>query len=139
MCPTRQPASACPPLAQRRLAWAVGRLSFLTEVVNVGRLLNDELKAVKEEYVRYWQPDLRSVRKGEWLMFDGAQRVAILREVEIGPQKEKLIRSVTWDAEVDRRVLLGYFPHLRLGLLAARVGVDTNCARRKACGVVGSS
>lgn len=47
-------------------------------------------------------------------MFDGSRRVAILREVELGPQREKMIRSVTWAAESKDRSLIGYFPHLRM-------------------------
>ncbi|UOE45989.1 hypothetical protein [Agromyces larvae] len=67
--------------------------------------------------MRYWRPDLRSVRRGEWIMFDRGRRIAILREVEIGmgaEQKERLIRSVTYAEQSADRTLIGYFPTLRL-------------------------
>ena len=47
-------------------------------------------------------------------MFDRSKRVAIIREVEIGAARETMIRSVTWDDDPSKRVLIGYFPHLRM-------------------------
>ncbi|MFD5864344.1 hypothetical protein ACFWGP_05295 [Agromyces sp. NPDC127015] len=64
--------------------------------------------------MRYWRPDLRSVRDGEWYLFDGNRKIAVLRVVELGTQKERMIRSVTWAPRSEDRWLVGYFPHLRM-------------------------
>lgn len=47
-------------------------------------------------------------------MFDGSTRIAVLRRVEVGSPREPLVRSVTWAAESEDRVLIGYFPHLKM-------------------------
>ena len=44
--------------------------------------------------MRYWQPKLRSVRRGEWIMFDYTTRIAIIREVEAGTPAEPMWWSV---------------------------------------------
>jgi len=62
--------------------------------------------------VRYWRPDLRATGPGEWILFDGGKRVAIIREVTV--RDVKLIRSVTWSPISEERRLIGYFPDKRL-------------------------
>jgi hypothetical protein len=47
-------------------------------------------------------------------MTDGHRKVAVLRVVKIGLPAEMLVRWVTWAERSEDRVLLGYFPHLKL-------------------------
>lgn len=60
------------------------------------------------EGMRYWRPDLRATGPGEWIMFDGQRKVAIIREVVL--REHRLVRSVTWAEKSDERRLIGYFP-----------------------------
>jgi len=56
----------------------------------------------------------RSIRPGEWLMADRGRKIAVLLRLEIGPRRQKLIRSVTWAPESKDRVLIGYFVDLEM-------------------------
>lgn len=56
----------------------------------------------------------RSIRPGEWLMVDRGRKIAVLLQLEIGPRRQKLIRSVTWAPASEDRVLIGYFPDLEM-------------------------
>lgn len=68
--------------------------------------------------VQRWSP-LSEVsttpNRDEWIMYDGAKRIAIMRLLELGPGKSRVrvIRAVTWDVDPTRRTLIGYFPSLR--------------------------
>jgi hypothetical protein len=68
--------------------------------------------------MRYWQPKLRSVRRGEWIVFDDTTRIAIIREVEAGTPAEPMLLAETWAAEPAERCFIGYFPVDRLRLAA---------------------
>ena len=68
--------------------------------------------------MRYWQPKLRSVRRGEWIMFDDTTRIAIIREVEAGTPAEPMLLAGTWAAQPADRCFIGYFPVDRLRLAA---------------------
>jgi hypothetical protein len=57
---------------------------------------------------------MQSLVPGEWFLFDGHMKIAIIREVKMGPKKERMIRSVTWAAKSEDRILIGYFPHLEM-------------------------
>jgi len=54
----------------------------------------------------------RSVRPGEYLMFDRSRKIAVLLPVVIGPKRTKLIRVVTWAERSEDRALIGYFPDM---------------------------
>lgn len=71
--------------------------------------------------VRYWQPKLRSVTRGEWLQFDGSRRIAIIRQVEAGHPPKPLLRADTWAPDPAARDLIGYFPGDELRLCAETV------------------
>jgi hypothetical protein len=51
------------------------------------------------------------MQPGEWVMFDDRERIAVIREVRLGAQKETMFRAVTWADRSEERVLIGYFPH----------------------------
>jgi hypothetical protein len=55
-----------------------------------------------------------SLTPGEWFLFDGHMKIAVIREVRIGPKKERMIRSVTWAEKSEDRILIGYFPHIEM-------------------------
>jgi len=79
--------------------------------------------------VQHWSPMSqlqRDVEPGSWIMFDKSTRVAIIRatEIQVGTTKRRLLRAVTWDADPERRVLLGYFPLNELDLAAAVVWAE---------------
>ena len=71
--------------------------------------------------MRYWQPKLRSVTRGEWIQFDGSRRIAIIREVEAGTPSKPLLRAETWEADEAARDLIGYFPIDEIRLAAETV------------------
>ncbi|AXH35254.1 hypothetical protein DVJ78_07425 [Humibacter sp. BT305] len=60
----------------------------------------------------HWSPRQQLVRTGEheWLMRDGADRIAIVRAVRMRGRVH--FRAVTWAAESEGRHMLGYFPDL---------------------------
>lgn len=58
-----------------------------------------------------------AIEPGIWFMFDRSSRIAIIRIVEI--RGRKLLRSVTYDDDPARRVLIGYFPIDGMQLAAA--------------------
>lgn len=64
----------------------------------------------------HWTPleTVQRVGPTEWYVFDGHLKIAVIRALEIGPDRERVLRAVTWAPESDDRVLLGYFPHLRM-------------------------
>ena len=68
--------------------------------------------------MRYWQPKLRSVRHGEWIMFDDIRRIAIIRTVDAGTPAEPMLLAETWAEDVAERCFIGYFPVDRLRLAA---------------------
>ncbi|MFF2388884.1 hypothetical protein [Agromyces sp. NPDC058104] len=85
--------------------------------------------------MRYWRPDLRSVRRGEWIMFDGERKIAIIRLVTIGLGeygKRELFRAVTWAPRSEDRDLIGYFPdrHLAAVVVWSVYQRDLERARR---------
>ena len=57
-----------------------------------------------------------SPESGVWLVFDGSRRIAIIRLVDIRGQR--LLRSVTYDDDPERRSLIGYFPANAMRLAA---------------------
>lgn len=71
--------------------------------------------------MRYWQPKLRSITRGEWLQFDGSRRIAIIREVEIGTPPKPLLRAETWAEDATARDFIGYFPADALRFVAETV------------------
>ncbi|GAA1769707.1 hypothetical protein [Agromyces humatus] len=71
--------------------------------------------------MRYWQPKLRSIRAGEWLLFDDSRRIAVIREVHVSSPPRPLLRAETWAPDEDARVFLGYFPVDALRLAAETV------------------
>lgn len=61
-----------------------------------------------------WSP-MQAVRRtaaDEWAMYDGDERIAIIKRVRIGKPAAWYFRSVTGDRDRSRRALLGYFPML---------------------------
>ena len=48
-------------------------------------------------------------------MHDGGKPIAIMRLLELGPDtsRVKVIRTVTWDDDPTKRMLIGYFPSLK--------------------------
>jgi len=62
--------------------------------------------------MRYWTPTVEALVPGEWVIFDGKERIAVVRKLErFGPHKSWTIyRSVTWAQRSEDRVLIGYFP-----------------------------
>jgi hypothetical protein len=45
-------------------------------------------------------------------MFDGGQKIAIVRALELGPNRTLMFRSVTYAEASADRILIGYFPNL---------------------------
>lgn len=69
--------------------------------------------------VQHWSPLSqlqRDLVPDQWLMFDKSKRIAIVRVVEV--RGRRLLRSVTFHANPDERVLIGYFPEDALRLAA---------------------
>lgn len=64
----------------------------------------------------HWTPmeTLQQVGRDEWIVFDGHKRIAVIKRLELGPEREQVYRSVTWDRESEKRVLIGYLAHLRM-------------------------
>lgn len=61
--------------------------------------------------VQHWSPMSQlqaSPEPGIWYVFDHSKRIAIIRHVEI--RGRRLLRSVTFDQDPERRLLIGYFP-----------------------------
>lgn len=59
----------------------------------------------------------RSPEPGVWYVFDKSRRIAIIRYVEV--RGRRLLRSVTFDRDPERRQLIGYFPDNAMPLAAA--------------------
>ena len=68
--------------------------------------------------MRYWQPKLRSVVPGEWIMFNGSRRIAIIRRVTAGTPAQPMLYAETWAEQPDERSMIGYFPEDRLRFAA---------------------
>ncbi|RXZ51901.1 hypothetical protein [Agromyces binzhouensis] len=68
--------------------------------------------------MRYWQPKLRTVQRGEWLQFDGSRRIAVIRMVQRSTPPRSLLRAETWAPDAAARVFIGYFPADELRLAA---------------------
>lgn len=68
--------------------------------------------------MRYWQPKLRSIQRGEWLQFDGSRRIAVIRQVELSNPPRLLLRAETWAPDASAREFIGYFPTDELRLAA---------------------
>ncbi|ANG86086.1 hypothetical protein A8L33_12485 [Microbacterium aurantiacum] len=69
--------------------------------------------------VQHWTPLSqleRTPEPGVWLMFDKSRRIAIVRVVTV--RGRRLLRSVTYDQDPEKRVLIGYFPEDALRLAA---------------------
>ena len=70
--------------------------------------------------VQHWSPMSQvqeSPEPGVWYMFDNSRRIAIIRHVEI--RGRRLLRAVSYDADPERRQLIGYFPDNAMPLAAA--------------------
>lgn len=63
-----------------------------------------------------WTPEstLERVGPDEWVIFDHQKRIAVVRQLSIGPRNELVYRAVTWAARSEDRVLLGYLSTLSL-------------------------
>lgn len=63
-----------------------------------------------------WNPMMAVTRVSaeEGHLYDGATRIAILRQVYIGRPSAVLWRSVTGDHDPDARQLVGYFPTIQM-------------------------
>lgn len=68
--------------------------------------------------MRYWQPKLRTVQRGEWLQFDGSRRIAVIRVVQRSTPPRSLLRAETWAPDAAARAFIGYFPATELRLAA---------------------
>jgi hypothetical protein len=68
--------------------------------------------------LRYWQPTLRSVQRGEWFQFDGSRRIAVIRVVQRSTPPRSLLRAESWAPDAGARVFIGYFPADELRLAA---------------------
>lgn len=69
--------------------------------------------------VQHWSPLSQVCRSPEprtWYVFDRHRRIAIIRIVEV--RGRRLLRSVTYDADPERRQLIGYFPENAMQLAA---------------------
>jgi len=49
-------------------------------------------------------------------MVDDGVRIAIVRQLQIGPNKETMHRVVTYAERSEDRALVGYFPHLQMAV-----------------------
>ena len=78
--------------------------------------------------VRYWQPKLRSVTRGEWIQFDGSRRIAIIREISAGNPPKPLLRAETWAPDDVARDFIGYFPADELRLAAETIWKEYQAA-----------
>jgi len=56
----------------------------------------------------------RSIRPGEWIMFDGGRKIAVLLKITVvvEGQPRTLIRSVTYADRSEDRALIGAFADL---------------------------
>lgn len=63
-----------------------------------------------------WTPEstLQRVGPDEWVVFDHHKRIAVVRQLTIGPRNELVYRAVTWAVRSEDRVLLGYLSTLSL-------------------------
>jgi hypothetical protein len=68
--------------------------------------------------LRYWHPELRSVRPGEWILFDGSTRIPFICRVDAGAPAEPMLLAETWASEPGERSFIGYFPADRVRLAA---------------------
>lgn len=66
---------------------------------------------------QHWSPKsqlIATATPGQWFMVDEGARVAIVRQLQIGPKKETMFRVVTFAERSEDRALVGYFPHLEM-------------------------
>jgi hypothetical protein len=70
-----------------------------------------------EAMSQHWSPKsqvIGTATPGRWFMVDEGARIAILQQLQIGPKKETMYRSVTFAERSEERALIGYFPHLQM-------------------------
>lgn len=66
---------------------------------------------------QHWSPKsqvIATAAPGRWFMVDESTRIAIIQQLQIGPKKETMYRSVTFSERSEERVLIGYFPHIEM-------------------------